>query len=51
MLRCEEKHEILLQDSVSLFVSLFLPTQNLCTIGPRIIVLLTEDTKCSNEHP
>ncbi len=46
-----EKHEIHHQDSVSIFVSLFLPTHNWCTIGPLIIVLVPEDFKCSNKRP
>ena len=35
----------------SLFVCLFLPTQNWRTIGPLIITLVPKDSKCSKKHP
>ena len=35
----------------SWLVSLFLPTQNWCTIGPLTIILVPHDSKCSNKHP
>ena len=46
---CKELCEVLFKD-LCLFVSLYLPTHNWCTIGP-LIILVPEDSKCSNEHP
>ena len=33
------------------FKSLFLPTHNCHTIGPHIIILVPEDSICSNKRP